>query len=225
MKLILTCEHGGYQIPEPYAVLFEKADKVLKSHRGWDPGALELFQVLQQNLRAPGYYSLISRLLVDLNRSSHHPKVFSEFVKPLKEFEKLQLLATYYAPHRRRIEATISQLGSAETVLHIAIHTFTPVLNGKKRNADIGILYDPSREYESAFAEKWVKKLRELAPHLVVRKNYPYLGKSDGLPTYLRTRFSNYIGIELEVNQKFPLGDANAWHELQKIILRSLISS
>jgi hypothetical protein len=37
-----------------------------------------------------------------------------------------------------------------------------------------------------------------------VRYNYPYLGKMDGFTTYLRKQFiSNYIGIELEVNQKY----------------------
>lgn len=37
-----------------------------------------------------------------------------------------------------------------------------------------------------------------------VRFNYPYLGKADGFTTHLRKKFKdNYIGIELEVNQKF----------------------
>ena len=41
--------------------------------------------------------------------------------------------------------------------------------------------------------------------NLVVRFNYPYKGISDGFTKYLRTRFTGkqYIGIELEVNQKF----------------------
>lgn len=33
--------------------------------------------------------------------------------------------------------------------------------------------------------------------------NYPYLGKSDGFTTSLRKQFPfQYIGIELEINQK-----------------------
>jgi hypothetical protein len=37
-----------------------------------------------------------------------------------------------------------------------------------------------------------------------VRFNYPYLGKADGFTTFMRKQFpKNYIGIEIEVNQKF----------------------
>ena len=36
-----------------------------------------------------------------------------------------------------------------------------------------------------------------------VRRNYPYLGKGDGLTTWLRRRFfsSEYAGVEIELNQ------------------------
>ncbi|MNC89676.1 hypothetical protein D3C83_56490 [compost metagenome] len=36
-----------------------------------------------------------------------------------------------------------------------------------------------------------------------VRRNYPYRGIADGLPTWLRRRYPNarYGGVELEVNQ------------------------
>jgi hypothetical protein len=41
-------------------------------------------------------------------------------------------------------------------------------------------------------------------PKWSVRRNYPYLGRSDGLTTYLRRRFDRdrYVGVEIEVNQR-----------------------
>jgi hypothetical protein len=37
-----------------------------------------------------------------------------------------------------------------------------------------------------------------------VRFNYPYKGTSDGLTTTLRKKFGpQYVGIEIEINQKF----------------------
>ena len=46
--------------------------------------------------------------------------------------------------------------------------------------------------------------MKDQNPELKIRFNYPYLGKADGFTTYLRKIFpENYIGIELEVNQKF----------------------
>ena len=47
-KYFLSCEHGGNHIPTAYQPLFKGAEEVLASHRGWDPGALELFHALQQ---------------------------------------------------------------------------------------------------------------------------------------------------------------------------------
>src|SRR5690606_17137901 len=79
-----------------------------------------------------------------------------------------------------------------------------PKLHGKVRQTEIGLLYDPQRAREKRFCQAWRKSLIAHSPDLRVRKNYPYLGTSDGFTTYLRTKFtdSQYAGIELEVNQK-----------------------
>ena len=48
------------------------------------------------------------------------------------------------------------------------------------------------------------KELLHQNKALNIRYNYPYLGKADGFTTYLRKQFpTNYMGIEIEVNQKF----------------------
>jgi len=46
--------------------------------------------------------------------------------------------------------------------------------------------------------------LRARLPYWITRRNYPYLGCSDGFTTWLRQRFPErcYVGIELEINQK-----------------------
>ena len=90
-------------------------------------------------------------------------------------------------------------------ILHLSIHSFTPELNGEIRNADLGILYDPSRKEESALAKKIQKNLILIAPDLRVRKNYPYQGKNDGHTTALRKIFppEKYIGFEIEMNQAY----------------------
>jgi hypothetical protein len=57
-----------------------------------------------------------------------------------------------------------------------------------------------------------------------VRRNYPYVGYSDGLTTYLRTRFDDrqYSGIELEINQRYPRGDSRTWRKLRGIVVAAL---
>ena len=47
MKLILTCEHGGNEIPTKYANYFDKHQAILKTHRGFDLGALDYFKHLK----------------------------------------------------------------------------------------------------------------------------------------------------------------------------------
>ena len=203
-KWVLTCEHGGNHIPPAYAGYFQDAGKVLKSHRGYDPGALELFQVLAQELAHFSHYSQTSRLLVELNRSLHHKNLFSAYTKPLQLQLKKDILASYYLPYRELVEEKINVFRrEGNPVIHLSIHSFTPELNGEIRNSAIGLLYDPARTEEKAFCERWKKELKTSLPFAKVRMNYPYHGKADGFTTYLRKRFPlGYIGIELEVNQQ-----------------------
>jgi predicted N-formylglutamate amidohydrolase len=205
VELVLTCEHGGNEIPPPYRHLFVGAGDVLKSHRGWDPGALRLAKYLSQSLGATLFYSTTSRLLIELNRSLHHPDLFSSYTRDLSHYEKLSLVVNHYSPHRNEVERTIAAaIDDGRRVLHVGVHTFTPELDGRVRTADIGLLYDPARAWEVELCDAWRKSILLLNPTLRVRKNYPYLGKSDGFTTYLRKQFpkTHYAGVELEVNQR-----------------------
>ena len=92
-------------------------------------------------------------------------------------------------------------------VVHVSSHSFTPVLDGRRRNADIGLLYDPARPGERALCARWTRTLGARVKPLRVRRNYPYEGKNDGLTSHLRRRFSaaQYVGVEIEINQKHVL--------------------
>ena len=117
----------------------------------------------------------------------------------------MKLLNQYYHDYRNAIEAWIvSQSATGSRVLHLSLHSFTPILNGIERNADVGLLYDPRRPSERDFCSRWKECFRKRIPDWRVRKNYPYLGRSDGFTTFLRKRFSDdqYCGIELEINQR-----------------------
>ncbi|MFD2244863.1 N-formylglutamate amidohydrolase [Pontibacter ruber] len=224
LKLLITCEHGGNQVPPEYASLFDGQEEVLASHQGYDIGALDLFHTLKE-LADVSFYAETSRLLVELNRSQRHPKLFSAITKALPETEKKKILKVHYHPYRERVEHMIQDLVSAgRQVLHIAVHSFTPVLDGQERQADIGLLYDPKRSLEQNFCKTWKDKLLQQRDKLLVRFNYPYLGISDGFPTYLRRKFDagSYAGIELEVNQKYPAGNNEGWQQLKHTLKESL---
>jgi len=204
MNTIITCEHGGKSVPAQYRRLFRGRDRLLNSHRGHDKYALSFGILLARRLSARFFCSTVTRLLVDLNRSPHHPKLFSGLSGQLGADDKELILKEHYEPYRREVEAAAAAFVlRGKSVLHISVHSFAPVIKGITKSADIGILYDPSRYREKAICVQWQKSLYEKAPALKVRRNYPYLGKADGLVTWLRKKFAFelYIGIELEINQ------------------------
>jgi len=213
-EILITCEHAGNKIPAIYKPDFAGADDILNSHRGWDPGAAELAECISGSIHAPLISCEFSRLLIEPNRSEHHPKLFSEFTRSLPEDAKADLLNSYYRPHRKRVIDEIYKLVSLnKKVLHAGVHTFTPELNGRLREFDVGLLYDPSRQPERKFAGKWKK---HFGNRFRVRMNQPYKGKADGLITSLRKLFSEevYLGIELEVNHTLYFESTEKWEEL-----------
>ncbi len=221
-KIIISCEHGGNKIPKEFKYLFKKNYKILNTHKGYDPGALELSQMIFKEIGDYYFYSKTSRLLIELNRSLNNKNLFSSFTRDLSSETKDKIVNKYYSPYRMEIENTISDLIQSKIkVIHFSIHTFTPVINGKKRNADIGFLYDPSRDTEQKLCKKFKNSFKYKCSNLSVRLNYPYLGISDGFTTYLRKRFEdNYAGIEIEVNQKYFL--KNNYNDLYNCIVNNI---
>jgi predicted N-formylglutamate amidohydrolase len=92
----------------------------------------------------------------------------------------------------------------ARAAYTLAIHSFTPVLRGRRGFA-IGILYDPARRRERALAQAWQRRLRSALPGVGGRLNAPYRGDSDGLTSVLRVELpaSRYRGFEIELNQRW----------------------
>lgn len=202
IQLIVTCEHASQGVPAPCRGLFAGHQDLLASHRGHDAGSLALARRLAGILDAPLFAGRWTRLLVDLNRSVGHPRLFSEITRALPHKEQLGIIEKYYRPYRAKVEQAVARTIHHARVLHISVHSFTPTMNNEVRNADIGLLYDPARPAERRLAQHWK---RHLVSELVlrVRCNYPYRGTADGFTTYLRKQFPDpaYAGIELELNQ------------------------
>ena len=215
--LMLTCEHASNKLP----VAFKKAvpAEVLKTHRAYDIGAVQVFRKLVKFAKPEfSCEGRFSRLFVDLNRTITNNSAFSGYYEALNArdkaaCEKAKAHATaYWNEYRASIEKFVAKnIGSLRqaqrpeaAIVHLGIHSFTPVLNGKVRNTDIGILYDPTRPQERAYANVIMAEIKRLYPTMKVRFNYPYKGTSDGLTTTLRKKFGpRYVGIEIEINQKF----------------------
>lgn len=223
--LVLSCEHGGNEVPDAFGYLFSAHQLLLDTHRGYDLGALVMARELAEGFDAPLVAATTSRLLVDLNRSAHHPRLHLEAVRAAPAALRQRILQQHYYPYRNRLESLVLQgIEGAGRVLHVSVHSFTPELAGVVRNADVALLYDPARAGERTLCQVWKRSLGVAAPGLRVRRNYPYAGRGDGLTRYFRNRLpaEQYIGVELELNQALAAGPAPTARTLRAAVLRSL---
>jgi predicted N-formylglutamate amidohydrolase len=224
-KLLLSCEHGGNEVPAAYRKLFAGQRQLLRTHRGWDIGALDAARYLQRRLNAPFVAATVTRLLVDLNRTVGHARLYSEFTRGLSGKERMRILEGYYHPYRDLVAGWIGQtLAAGDSVLHVSVHSFTPVSNGGVRGADLGLLYDPGRRRESTFCRDWRAALAAQAPQLKVRCNYPYRGTADGFVTALRRQLpaSRYVCMELEINQRLLNADRRFGRPLLRMLAATM---
>ena len=223
--IVLSAEHSGNAIPPELRQRIVVPPKVLASHRGYDRGSCEISLALGDQLGITPILATYSRLVVDLNRSESVAGVFSRYGQRLDNLERERIFQQHYRPFRAAVRAAIEQhLAAGHNVIHVSVHTFTPVLRGDRRSADIGLLFDPQRAAESRLATRWRDTLLTLAPRLAVKFNYPYLGVDDGHTTSLRAIFSGscYAGIELEVNQAWARAGGRRFTTLLTTLSKSL---
>ncbi len=225
--VVISCEHATAEVPEAYRPLFKGCNTLLSSHRGWDPGALDLALHIGKIAQAPVLAAKATRLLVDTNRSLGHRNLFSEITRDLAAQEKQYILDHFYHPYRRLVEIALEDvLQQHERVLHLSIHSFTPVLNGEVRNSDLGLLYDPKRNDERKLAVDWKEHINQRMPELRIRMNYPYTGIQDGFVQKLRLQYpaSVYLGYEIEINQAIVQGDIALWQKIQDLLTEVFLS-
>jgi predicted N-formylglutamate amidohydrolase len=209
-QLIISCEHASNLLPARYGNL-GLARRVLESHVAWDRGARSIARHCAARLGCPYHEGRYSRLLIDLNRNPHHPKLIPRVAFGLRvpgnakltDDDRRARIAEYYEPYREQLLDDLRRLvRSSGACLHLSIHTFAPRLGRTVRRAEVGVLYDPARPWERLTALALVAALRERG--FATRSNYPYRGTSDGMTAFCRRLFTRdrYVGIELEINQR-----------------------
>lgn len=211
--IIITCEHASNKIPVEWQYLFASniAQKDLNDHHGIDLGAkhaaLYFAKFFSKYFSCDLEVAKYSRLLIELNRSINHNNLFSKYTNCLDNNKKSIIIDKIYKLYRTKIEQIIERnINLKQKIIHLSIHSFTPILNNQVRNTDIGILYDPKRGLEKKLC-KLIKTnyIIDKNNKYKLRLNYPYKGYTDGFTTYLRKIFDedNYIGLEIEINQKY----------------------
>ena len=201
---VLTCEHARGQLPK--GVRANAAERsVLRSHFGSDIGAWELTREAASRLGTGATGGRWSRLWIDLNRGAGDPML----VRAEAEGQRLgwnqcigapEIARRYrevHTPYHNEIDREIvHRLTHGVRPVLLAIHTFTPVWNGRPRRFDAGVLYDENRRE----ATQLVAALREAG--LEVRYNQPYSGKRGLMYSIDRHGRQHRLPcLELEINQ------------------------
>ena len=200
--IVVTCEHATNAVPPAWRDVLAGSRDALRTHRGWDPGALPLAEALATALHAPLIIGTVSRLVVDLNRSPHNPRRFSAWTRGLDAAERARLDSEIHAPHLQAVVEACTRVGArGATIVHVAVHSFDPTLSPDRDGVAMGVLYDPKRPLERAIGPAWAHAMSTAG--LPTRRNFPYRGATDGLTTWLRRRFvaTRYAGLELELSQ------------------------
>lgn len=202
-NIVITCEHAGNKIPKFLQDKLNIPQKVLKSHYAYDIGAFNVAKALSKKISPLFFFHLNTRLIIDYNRSENNKNLWSIYSNQLDPKIKNKLFSEYLL-YRKKIKDSIhKKIQKKHFVYHLAIHSFTPIMNQKIRKTEIGLLYDPKRYQEAQFCRKLKSKFSH---HFKTHFNLPYRGTSDGLTTHLRKIFPNhYAGIEIEINQKLIL--------------------
>lgn len=211
---VVTCEHASNRLPPRYRGLGLRPSW-LATHIAWDPGAATVARRCARSLGSPLHEGRYSRLLVDLNRSPGNRKLIpaTAFGVPvpgnrrITTDERRSRIARYHVPYREAvIDDIATHISRDSRCVHLSVHSFVPVLHGVRRDADVGLLYDPRRPAERAIVSALAGRLRDQG--LTVRLNYPYRGTSDGFTTFCRRLWDDprYAGIEIEINQRLLVG-------------------
>lgn len=226
-RFVVSCEHASDRFPASCEEILKKIIGRYETHRIFDPGAKPISEEIASRLDCPLFSGEVTRLAIDLNRSLGNPGQFSDEIFASDERIKADLIAKVFLPFRSQTLSAVERaLQDNKTVVHLSVHSFTKVYQGKRREVDLGILFDNARPQEALLGKRWTKALAAVLPEYKVRANEPYEGADDGHVTALRRLFpgDRYLGIEIELSQELELeSDSESWGRiLCKSLLRAL---
>ncbi len=178
--VVLVCDHASNAIPAALSNLGLDAG-VLDHHIAWDRGAAAITRRLSERLDAPAILAGYSRLVIDCNRKLGHETsiaaVSDGIVIPgnaaVSPEETARRTDAIFHPYHRAVERTIADIrltGAAPAV--IAIHSFTPEMDGIARPWHVCVLWDS----DPRIPEPLLAALRR-HDGIAVGDNVPYSGR------------------------------------------------
>ena len=194
--MLLLCDHASNHIPPAYGGLgLDEAQ--LARHIALDIGIADVTREMARRLDAPALLSRFSRLLVDPNRPLDDPtlipgQISDDVVVPgnkgLGESDRAMRMERFFEPYHAAIERHLeAMLAAGRQPVVISMHSFTPVIKGKERPWQIGVLWN----HDARLPVPLIARLR--AAGLVVGDNEPYSAR--GGHGYTMQRHADQRGL------------------------------
>ena len=180
LPILLVCDHASCRIPEALGDMgldpFAR-----RCHLAVDIGAGPLTERLAASLGVTAVLAQYSRLVMDCNRQLMDPGAFLQFGdgilvpgnRNLHQADKDLRAKTLYWPYHDAVDQQIKRLSKlGPPPAFIAIHSFSPVMNGEARPWEMGVLWDTDTRLRDIFLDDLS------AAGFIVGDNEPYSGKA-----------------------------------------------
>ena len=203
--VVLVCDHASNSVPISLGALGLSASE-LDHHIAWDDGAAAVTRRLSERFDAPAVLAGYSRLVIDCNRPLTSPTSIptvsdgSEIPanRDVSAAEAAARADALFWPYHRQIAGTLDRLvAGSEIPIFVAVHSFTPQLNGgDARLWHIGLLW----EHDGRLVAPLRAAFSRLVPDICIGHNQPYaiVGPSDySIPEHGQNRGLPHIEIEI----------------------------
>lgn len=178
--VVVACDHASRRIPRALEQL-GVPEEAMQRHIAWDIGAAEVARELTRRLEVTAVLANYSRLVIDCNRhiedstsivSESDGQVVPGNVNLSQGDRALRARACFWPYHEALDAALNAHINGPRVPALIAIHSFTPSMNGRERPWHCGVLWDQ----DPRIAVPLIEALRT-EPGLVVGDNEPYSGR------------------------------------------------
>lgn len=214
-QVILVCDHASSRVPQVLSNL-GLTEVQLNDHIGYDAGAAELARELSSLLDAPLILANYSRLVIDCNRNlaceASIPEISDGITVPgnikLDIQQRVQrqeeIFHAYHDAVARLLEARLQN-----HPVMISIHSFTPILQGKRRPWSVGVCYGKDRRLADLFLTELRGKLGSR-----IGDNQPYSIEAEvdfTLPHHAGKRGLPHVMFELSCDQLRTADSVTRW--------------
>jgi len=227
-RWLITADHATNTVPtEINDGTLGLSPSEMARHIAYDPGSAGVTYALADLLNSPAILTNFSRLVIDPNRGEDDPtlimKLYDGTIVPANRHvdaaERERRLNAYYRPYHK---ALANLTNRRDDTLYVAIHSYTPQLNGHtKRPWHIGILY----AQDTRLSAPLVTRLNA-EPDLCVGENEPYGGHLLGDSVDRHALVPNRPNVLIEIRNDLIKTDAQqvAWARRLAPILQEVLT-